>query len=190
MSKFSYLTRVTPPDVVSPFLHDILVAVKMALQEMLSQALTDAQWGQCLLKPRLGGIGIIDIASTATGAYYASILSCLPVIDKVDEVQKLGINAMAFNSDGLPLPSNQFGDMINTLHGIVSQVYDAAMEIDRDLSLHVLDSLPTEPDPRPGAITPPDKEERTNAVSPCCYAVALAQRSCEQVQETPISILR
>ena len=132
---------------------------------MLSQALTDTQWGQCLLKPRLGGIGIIDIVSTAAGAYYASILSCLPVIDKVDEVQKIGIKAMAFNSDGLPLPSNQFGDMINTLHGIVSQAYDAAMEIDRDLSLHVLDSLPTESDPRPGAITPPDKEERTNAVN-------------------------
>ena len=132
---------------------------------MLSQALTDAQWGQCLLKPRLGGIGIIDIASTAAGAYYASILACLPAIAKVDEAQKLGIDAMAFNSNGLPLPSNQFGDMINTLHGIVSQVYDAAMEIDRDLSLHVLDSLPTEPDPRPGAITPPDKEERTNVVN-------------------------
>ena len=52
MSKFSYLTRVTPPDVVSPFLHDILVDVKKALQDMLSQAVTDAQWGQCLLKPR------------------------------------------------------------------------------------------------------------------------------------------
>jgi hypothetical protein len=39
------------------------------------------------------------------------------------------------------------------------------MEIDRNLSLHVLDSLPTEPNPRPGAITPPDKEERTNAVN-------------------------
>ena len=165
MSKFSYLTRVTPPHVVAPFLHDILDDVKKALQDMLSQALNEDQWGQCLLKPRLGGLGIIDIASTAAGAYYASILSCLPVIDKVDEAQKLSIKAMAFNSDGLPLPSNQFADMINTLHGIVSQAYDEAMEIDRDLSLHVLDSLPTEPDPRPGAITPPDKEERTNAVN-------------------------
>ena len=52
MSKFSYLTRVTPPGVVSPFLHDILVDVKKALQDKLSQAVTDAQWGQCLLKPR------------------------------------------------------------------------------------------------------------------------------------------
>ena len=165
MSKFSYLTRVTPPEVVSPFLHDILVAVKKSLQDMLSQALTDAQWWQCLLKPRLGGIGIIDLASTATGAYYTSILSCLPVIAKVDEVQKLGINATAFDREGLPLPSNLFSDIISTLHARVSQTYDAAMEIDRNMSLHVLDSLPTEPDPRPGAITPPDKEERTNAVN-------------------------
>ena len=165
MSKFSYLTRVTPPDVVSPFLNDILSDVKKALQDKLSQAISDAQWGQCLLKPRLGGIGIIDIANTATGAYYASVLSCLPAIAKVDEVQKLGINAAAFDSNGLPLPSNQFGDTINTLYGVISQVYDAAMEVDRDLSLHVLDSLPTEPDPRPGAITPPDKEERIRAVN-------------------------
>ena len=77
----------------------------------------------------------------------------------------LGINSSAFDSSGLPLPSNQFGNMINTLHGQVTQVYDAAMEIDRDLSLRVLNSLPTEPDPRPGAITPPDKEERVRAVN-------------------------
>ena len=165
MSKFSYLTRVTPPDIVSPFLQDILMEVKHALQDMLSEVINDAQWGQCLLKPRLGGIEIIDIANTATGAYYASILSCLPTISKVDETQKLGINASAFDSTGLPLPSNQFGNMINALHEQVTQVYDAAMEIDRDLSLRVLDSLPTEPDPRPGAITPPDKEERVRAVN-------------------------
>ena len=105
MSKFSYLTRVTLPEVVSPFLHDILMDVKKSLQDMLSETISDAQWGQCLLKPRLGGIGIIDIASTATGAYYASIISCLPVISKVDEAQKLGINATAFDTSGLQLPS-------------------------------------------------------------------------------------
>ena len=83
-------------------------------------------------------------------------MSCLPPISKVDEMQKLGINATAFDPSGSPLPSNQFGNLIKALHGQVTQVYDAAMEIDRDLSLHVLDSLPTETDPRPGAITPPD----------------------------------
>ena len=39
------------------------------------------------------------------------------------------------------------------------------MEIDRDLSLHVLGSLPEEPVPTPGAISPPDREEHTNAVN-------------------------
>jgi hypothetical protein len=165
MSKFSYLTRVTPPEVVLPFLHNVLDAVKKSMQDMLSQTLTDTQWWQCLLKPRLGGVGIIDLASTATGAYYASILSCLPVIAKVDEAQKLGINATAFDREGLPLPSNQFSDMICALHAKVSQTYDDAMEIDRNASLHVLDSLSIEPDPRPGVITPPDKEERINAVN-------------------------
>ena len=50
--------------------------------------------------------------------------------------------------------------MICALHEKVSQTYDDAMEIDRNASLHVLDSLSIEPDPRPGVITPPDKEER------------------------------
>ena len=164
MTKFSYLTRVTPPDVVMPFLQDILTAVRHALQDMISEALNDTQWGQCLLKPRLGGIGIIEIVNTAPGAYYASVLSCLPVIAKVDEAQKLGLNASSFDSSGLPL-SNQYGNTISVLHGQVTIVYDEAMEIDRNLSLHVLDSLSTETAPRPGAITPPDKEERVNAVN-------------------------
>jgi len=55
-------------------------------------------------------------------------------------------------------------------------VYDEAMEIDRNLSLHVLDSLPTEPDPRPGAITPPDKEERVNAVNALAAAPLFSRR--------------
>ena len=39
------------------------------------------------------------------------------------------------------------------------------MEADRDLSLQVLGSLPEETVPTPGAITPPDREERVNAVN-------------------------
>ena len=87
MSKFAYLTRVTPPHIVSPHLGDIMLAVRQTMGEALDHVLLDNQWGQCLLKPRLGGLGIVDVVSTATGAYYASILSCLPIIAKVDEVQ-------------------------------------------------------------------------------------------------------
>ena len=50
------------------------------------------------------------------------------------------------------------------------------MEIDRNLSLHVLDSLPTKPAPRPGAITPPDKEERVNAVNALAAAPLFSLR--------------
>jgi len=68
MSKFSYLTRVTPPHIVSPHLGQIMFAVREAMGEALDHTLLDNQWGQCLLKPRLGGLGIIDVVSTAAGA--------------------------------------------------------------------------------------------------------------------------
>ena len=136
MSKFSYLMRVIPPNNVIPFLDGILLSVRHAFEDILSKELNDAQWGQCLLKPRLGGIGIIDIVNTAPGANYASILSCLPVIAKVDEAQKLGLNASSIDSTGLPLPANQYCDIISALHRQVTLVYDEAMEIDRNLSLH------------------------------------------------------
>ena len=51
------------------------------------------------------------------------------------------------------------------MHAEVSRTYDEAMEIDRDLSMHVLQSLPEEVMPTPGAITPPDRQERVHAVN-------------------------
>ena len=164
MSKFAYLTRVTPPHIVSPHLRDIMLAVREALGEALDHELLDNQWGQCLLKPRLGGLGIVDVVSTAAGAYYASILACLPIIAKVDEAQSIGLNCTQFTSDGLPHNSNTFRRIIVDLHEDRTRVYDGAMEVDRDLSLQVLGSLPEEPAPTPGAITPPDREERVNSV--------------------------
>ena len=68
VTKFAYLTSVTPPKIVSPFLGEIFQSVRYAIGEMLCHDLDDAQWGQCLLKPRLDGIGVMDIASTASGA--------------------------------------------------------------------------------------------------------------------------
>ena len=184
MSKFSYLTRVTPPNIVTPFLEGILLAVRHAFEDMLSKDLNDAQWGQCLLNPRLGGIGIIDIVNTAPGAYYASVLSCLPVISKVDEAQKLGLNASSLDSSGLPLPSNQYGDTISALYRQVTLVYDEVMEIDRNLSLHVLDSLPTEPANRASPKARSNnsagqRRARQCGQCPCSCPVAPAQRSHE-----------
>ena len=166
MSKFAYLTRVTPPHIVSPHLCDIMLAVREALGEALDNELLDNQWGQCLLKPRLGGLGIVDVVSTAAGAYYASILACLPIIAKVDETQSIGLNCTQFNSAGLPHNNNPFRRIIVDLHEDMTRVYDEAMEADRDLSLQVLGALPEELVPTPGAITPPDREERVSSVNP------------------------
>ena len=109
---------------------------------MLGHYLDDSQWGQCLLKPRLGGIGIMDVSATASGAYYASILACLSVIAKLDTAKNLGLNPTLLHMDGSPYPSNQCGHLFTLLHRETSDTYDKAMKIDRDLSLNVLDSLP------------------------------------------------
>ena len=165
MTKFSYLTRVTPPHIVSPHLQDILHSVRLSTGELLDYDLEDSHWGQCLLKPKLGGIGIMDIASTAYGAYYASILACLPVIGKIDEAQGLDLSPTLFLPDGFPQPSNAYANTIRDLHEEITCTYDKAMEIDRDLSMQVLHSLPEERAPTPGAITPPDKQDRIIAVN-------------------------
>jgi hypothetical protein len=142
-----------------------MLSVRKAMGESLDHALLDNQWGQCLLKPRLGGLGIIDVASTAAGAFYASLLSCLPIIAKVDEVQKLGLNCTQFDQNGFPHATNTFREIIQALHEEATQAYDQSMEADRELSLQVLRALPEEAMPTPGAITPPDREDRVNAVN-------------------------
>ena len=165
MSKFAYLTRVNPPHIVSPHLGDIMLAVRQALGEALDHELLDNQWGQCLLKPWLGGLGIVDVVFITTGAYYASILSCLPIIAKVDEAQSLGLNCTLFDGAGFPHNTNTFKRLVLALHEDMTRAYDQAMEADRDLSLQVLSALPEEVVPTPGAITPPDREERVNSVN-------------------------
>ena len=142
-----------------------MLAVRQTMGEALDHVLHDNQWGQCLLKPRLGGLGIVDVVSTATGAYYASILSCLPIIAKVDEAQRLGLNCTMFDGAGFPQNSNTFRRLVLALHEDMTQAFDQAMEADRDLSLQVLRALPEEMVPTPGAITPPDREERVNSVN-------------------------
>ena len=84
---------------------------------------------------------------------------------KIDEAQNLGLNCALFDRGGSPHQTNSYKRLIITLHEEMSRTYDEAMEADRDLSLHVLGSLPEETVPTPGAITPPDREERVNAVS-------------------------
>ena len=114
----------------------------------------------------------MDIASTATEAYYASILACLPVVGKIDEAQSLGLNPTLFLPDGAPQPSNAYANIIRELHEEVPRTYDEAMEIDRDLSMQVLHSVPEERMPTPGAITPPDRQERVSSQHHSCSTLA------------------
>ena len=112
--------------------------------EALDFELEDNQWGQCLLKPRLGGLGTMDVASSAAGA---SVLACLPTIAKVDEAQKIGLNCTLFDRGGFPHCTNAYKHTIIMLHAQMTRTYDEAMEADRDLSLQVLGSLPEETAP-------------------------------------------
>ena len=75
---------------------------------MLGHDLDQNQWGQCLLNPRLGGLGIIDMASTAAGAYYESLLACLQPIAKIDLAQSLGLNPTLFCKDDNPNQLDSF----------------------------------------------------------------------------------
>jgi hypothetical protein len=75
------------------------------------------------------------VVSTATGAYCASIISCLPIIAKVDEVQRLGLNCTLFDGAGFPQNANTFRRIVSALHEDMTHAYDQAMEADRELSL-------------------------------------------------------
>ena len=153
---------------------------------MLSHDLDDAQWGQCLLKSRLGEIGVNGNCVYGLVYVYDSILACLPAIAKVDLAQSLGLKPVLFNRGGSPHPTNQYGCLPSALHVDVSDTYDRAMEIDRDLSLHVLDSLPEEPTPTPEAITPFDRE---GLYTLSTLTHALTQRPHAQGKEAPVILL-
>ena len=61
---------------------------------MLGHSLSANQWKQCLLKPRHGGgLGIMNIESTAKGTYLASLLACLPNIESISAHQDLNLCA-------------------------------------------------------------------------------------------------
>ena len=65
----------------------------------------------------------MDVASTATGAHYASILACLPTMAKIDEAQNLGLNCALFDRDGSPHHTNSYRHLIMTLHEEMSRTY-------------------------------------------------------------------
>ena len=165
VTKFSYLTRVTTPVIVLPYLDAVLLNVRHAICSMLEHDLNESQWRQCLIKPRLGGIGIMDISATVRGAYYA--IHCPPpcLIAKVDTAQQLNLDPTLFSKNENPDPRNLFGEILIPLHTSISKLYDSIMELDRKSSLDVIDSLTVSQVPHPAAITTTDKEARIVAVT-------------------------
>jgi len=110
---------------------------------MIKHRLSNHQWRQCLLKPRHGGLGVMDISSTSKGAHLASILACLPNIDHIDKYQHLGLNVLQFDQLGIPSPTNSFQNVIVELYEHVRALHIQALRIDRDASLDVLHKLPS-----------------------------------------------
>ena len=97
ISKFSYLSRVTPPKILEPFTLSIMSNIRTCISNMIQHSLTNSQWHQSILKPRHGGLGVMDLTSTSKGAYLASILACLSNIDCIDKHQHLELNVLQFD---------------------------------------------------------------------------------------------
>ena len=165
ISKFSYLSRVIPPHILEPFTLNIMNDIKICISSMIEHPLVDLQWRQSLLKPRHGGLGIMDITSTSKGAYLASILACLSNIDSIDRHQHLELNVLQFDQLGMPSPTNSFKNVIMELYEHVSELYLRALKIDWCLSMLVLERIPSADCKTPGYITPEDRHSRTRAIN-------------------------
>ena len=165
ISKFSYLSRVTPQHLLEPFTLGIMNDIRMCVSSMIEHPLVDFQWRQSLLKPRHGGLGIMEITSTAKGAYLASILACLSNIDCIDRHQHLELNVLQFDQLGMPDPTNSFKNVIMELYEHVREMHLKALRIDYFLSKLVLERLPSADRKTPGYITPEDRHSRIRAIN-------------------------
>ena len=156
MTKFSYLSRVTPPHIFEPFTQSITNDVRVCVRSMLGYSSSDEQWGQCLLKPRHGGLGIMNLQATSKGAYLASLLACLPNIDSVSVHQHLELIVLQFDQLG---QQNSLGGTIMDLYNHAKELHSNATKYDWRLSSWVLSKLPSVDQRTPGHITPTGKAE-------------------------------
>ena len=113
--------------------------IRTCISNMLQHTLTKSQWHQSILKPRYGGLGIMDITSTSKGAYLASILACLSNIDCIDRHQNLELNVLQFDQLGMPDQTNSFRNVITELYEHARKLHIKALRIDYELSILVLE---------------------------------------------------
>ena len=140
---------------------------------MIGHSLSSNQWKQCLLKPRHGGLGIVNIKATANCAYLVSLLACLLNIENVSMFQNLGLHVMSFNANGSMSESNSFSAHIVPLYNTMQQLHDDAASYDR--SLYVLEKIPSADQKIPGFITPEDR---------CLRAIAINSRAADPLLST------
>ena len=115
MSKLSYLSRVTPHHIFLPFAKNIIDGVRECVCTILGHPLSNSHWGQCLLKPRHGELGIINQESLAKGAYLASLLACVPSIESVSTQQQLNLHVLQFDHLDHPGEPNALESVISEL---------------------------------------------------------------------------
>ena len=132
---------------------------------MLEYSLSDKKWGQCLLKPRHGGLGMMNLQATSKGAYLASLLACLPNIDRVSAHQHLELNVLQFDQYGLPGQLDSLRSTIMELYNHVKEMRLNATKYDWRLSPWVLSKLPSAGQRTPGHITPEDRQNRIRAIN-------------------------
>ena len=131
--------------------------IRMCISSMIEHPLADSQWHQSILKPRHGGLGIMDITSTSKGAYLASILACLSNIYCIDRHQHLELNVLQFDQLGMPGSTNSFRNVITELYEHVKDLHLRALKTDYELSKLVLERLPSADRKTPGHITPEER---------------------------------
>lgn len=173
MSKLSYLSRVTPHHIFLPFAKNIIDGVRECVCTILGHPLSNSHWGQCLLKPRHGELGIINQESLAKGAYLASLLACVPSIESVSTQQQLNLHVLQFDHLDHPGEPNALESVISELCEHITDThiwYDISLihyttKYDWVLVKWVLDKIPSADSNIPGHTTTEDRQNRIQAIS-------------------------
>lgn len=158
MSKVSYLSRVTPHQIFESFAKSIMDWARGC-------SLSNGQWGQCLLKPRNGGLSLMNLEDTSKGAYLPSLLACLPSIDSVSVQQQLSLQVLQFDHHGLPRELNVLSSTTSKLYEHVANLHTKAVKYNWLLALLILNRIPSADQKSPWYITPDERQNKIHAIN-------------------------
>ncbi len=83
-ARLVYLSRVTPPDLISREVQEFSGTLRAALGEMLGDTLSDTDWTVASISIRQGGMGFRDAERHGYAAYVASVRQCSPLAAEMD----------------------------------------------------------------------------------------------------------